>query len=212
MQPAIQATEFGSITVDDEVYDHDVVIRLSGKVKKRKKKLSKEQYGTSHTVSLAEAEHIYDDDAEQLVVGTGQYGNVKLSEEAEDYFKEKRCSVELVPTPEELVISLVQEGTVPCPCGDGILTECPHALAVRVETYGIVVVATNGVVGVLTQPAEALDRQRSIIYHVAAKGHGIILRLSRKHRFQGCPITVEIREEEEFHGNRPTFFFHPRPR
>ena len=52
MQPTIQGTEFGSITVDDEVYDHDIVIRLSGKVKKRKKKLSKEQHGTSHTVSL----------------------------------------------------------------------------------------------------------------------------------------------------------------
>jgi hypothetical protein len=39
----------------EEELDHDGVICLSGKVKKRKKKLSKEQYGTSHTVSLAEA-------------------------------------------------------------------------------------------------------------------------------------------------------------
>jgi len=100
MQPIIQSTEFGSITVADEVYDHDIVIRLSGKVKKRKKKRSKEQYGTSHTVSLAEAEHIYDDGAERLVIGTGQYGNVKLSDEAEGYFKDKACSVELSPTPE----------------------------------------------------------------------------------------------------------------
>ncbi len=100
MQPTIQGTEFGSITVDDEVYDHDIVIRLSGKVKKRKKRLSKEKYGTSHTVSLAEAEHIYDDGAEQLIVGTGQYGNVKLSEEADDYLKGKQCAVRLMPTPE----------------------------------------------------------------------------------------------------------------
>ena len=42
MNPHIQNTEFGSITVDDEELDHDIVIRLSGKVKKRKKKLSKE--------------------------------------------------------------------------------------------------------------------------------------------------------------------------
>jgi hypothetical protein len=100
MEPTIQGTEFGSITVDDETYDHDIVIRLSGKVKKRKKKLSKEQNGTSHTVSLAEAEHIYDDGAERLVIGTGQYGNVKLSDEAESYFKDKACSVELSATPE----------------------------------------------------------------------------------------------------------------
>lgn len=50
MQPVIQGTKFGSITVDDGVCNHDIVIRLCGKVKKRKKKLSKEQYGTSHTV------------------------------------------------------------------------------------------------------------------------------------------------------------------
>ena len=48
MQSTIQGTEFGSITVADEVYDHDIVIRLSGKVKKRKKKLSKQEFGTSH--------------------------------------------------------------------------------------------------------------------------------------------------------------------
>jgi len=102
MQPTIQGTKFGRITVGDEAYDHDIVIRLSGKVKKRKKKLSKEQYGTSHTVSLAEAEHIYDDGAEHLIVGSGQYGNVKLSEEAEGYFKDKACGVELSPTPEAM--------------------------------------------------------------------------------------------------------------
>ena len=34
MKPQIQDTEFGSITVADEEFDHDIVIRLSGKVKK----------------------------------------------------------------------------------------------------------------------------------------------------------------------------------
>ena len=45
----IDATRFGSITIDGETYDHDVVIRLSDEVIKRKKKLSKRLYGTSHT-------------------------------------------------------------------------------------------------------------------------------------------------------------------
>ena len=73
MQPQIQNTEFGFITVDGEEIDHDILIRLSGKVKKRKKKLSKEK-GDSHTVSLAEAEHIFDEGAERLIIGSGQYG------------------------------------------------------------------------------------------------------------------------------------------
>ena len=37
----IESTTFGAITIDGKNYEHDVVIRLSGEVVKRKKKLSK---------------------------------------------------------------------------------------------------------------------------------------------------------------------------
>jgi hypothetical protein len=37
MKPHIEGTNFGSITVDGETFDHDIVIRLGGAVKKRKK-------------------------------------------------------------------------------------------------------------------------------------------------------------------------------
>jgi hypothetical protein len=104
MKPVIGATKFGSITVDGETFDHDIVIRLSGKVKNRKKKLSKRQYGSSHTVSLAEAEHIYDDGAERVIVGTGQQGMLKLSSEAEGFFKDRGCEAQLVPTPEAIKV------------------------------------------------------------------------------------------------------------
>ena len=36
----IENTKFGTITIDGKIYEHDVVIRLSGEVVKRKKKLS----------------------------------------------------------------------------------------------------------------------------------------------------------------------------
>ena len=100
MKPRIEDTQFGSITVDGKTYEHDIVVRLDGTVRKRKKKLSKREYGTSHTVSLEEARDIFDRGAEQLVVGTGQYGNVTLSAEAEEYFREKGCRVQRLPTPE----------------------------------------------------------------------------------------------------------------
>ena len=102
MEPTIQNTEFGSITVDSKVYEHDVVIRLNGKVKKRKKKLSKQKYGSSHTVSPGEAKHILDEGAKRLIIGTGQYGALKLSDEAEKYFRKKGCSVDLLPTPQAI--------------------------------------------------------------------------------------------------------------
>jgi hypothetical protein len=100
MRPTIQGTEFGQITVDEKVYERDIVIRRSGKVKKRKKKLSKKGGGNSHRISLDEAKHIFGKGAERLIVGTGQDGNVQLSDEALEYFKEKGCSVEPFPTPE----------------------------------------------------------------------------------------------------------------
>ena len=37
----IDRTEFGEIAIDGKTYEHDVIIRLSGEVVKRKKKLSK---------------------------------------------------------------------------------------------------------------------------------------------------------------------------
>jgi hypothetical protein len=37
----IESTTFGTITIDGKTHEHDVVIRLSGEIVKRKKKLSK---------------------------------------------------------------------------------------------------------------------------------------------------------------------------
>jgi hypothetical protein len=99
MKPAIDETDFGYIVIEGSKIEHDVVIRLSGAVKKRKKKLSKAVYGTSHTISLDEAKQIYEDGAERLIIGSGQTGMVSLSPEAADYFQKKRCAVDLYPTP-----------------------------------------------------------------------------------------------------------------
>ena len=102
MKPAIDKTSFGSIIVDGESHDHDIVFTLEGKVKKRKKKLSKSVYGTSHKISLPEIEYVYQDGAEGIIIGTGQYGVAKLSEEASQFLAEKNCRAVLKPTPEAM--------------------------------------------------------------------------------------------------------------
>jgi hypothetical protein len=109
MKPRIDAAQFGSITIEGQAFGHDVLIRLDGQVKKRKKKLSKAIYGTSHVISLDEARSIYQAGAERLIVGTGQYGMASLSEEAAAYFERKSCRVDLLPTPE--AIQLWNEAT-----------------------------------------------------------------------------------------------------
>ena len=98
----IDATEFGSITVDGKTYEHDVIIRLSGKVEKRRKRLSKEKYGTSHIISKGEAKFVFEDGCDLLIVGAGQDGNVRLSPEAGEYFDKKHCRVLAQPTPEAI--------------------------------------------------------------------------------------------------------------
>ena len=72
MNPHIDGTAFGSITIAHDDYEHDVIIRLNGGVEKRKKKLSKAIYGTSHIVSLAEAQYVYEPGAQRLIVGLGR--------------------------------------------------------------------------------------------------------------------------------------------
>ncbi len=102
MKPEINKTSFGSITVNNEEIDHDIIITLDGEVKKRKKKLSKAVYGTSHTISKDEAKYVYEEGAELLIVGSGQYGAAELSEEAAAYLKKKDCRVILRPTPDAI--------------------------------------------------------------------------------------------------------------
>ncbi len=82
MRPKIEDTWFGSITVEGARYEYDIIIRLSGKVRRRNKQLSKAQYGTSHTISLDEIRDLYRKRARRVIIGTGQENKVVLSPEA----------------------------------------------------------------------------------------------------------------------------------
>ncbi len=112
MLPQINKTGFGAITVGGKRYEYDILIRLDGHVEKRKKKLSKAKYGTSHKISLEEAVQIYEEGAQELIIGTGQIGYIELSTEADLFFKEKECPVKLVATPVAAKVWNVLEGKV----------------------------------------------------------------------------------------------------
>ena len=112
MKPRIDRTMFGWVTIEGETFERDVIIRLSGKVKKRKKKLSKAVYGTSHTISLDEARHVYQKGAERLIIGAGQYGLVELSDEAAGYFQDRGCEVDLLPMKKAIKAWNQAEGAV----------------------------------------------------------------------------------------------------
>jgi hypothetical protein len=64
----IEGTTFGAITINGKTYEYDVVIRLSGEVVKRKKKLSKKLYGTSNVLSKDEAKFLFEKGCDQIVI------------------------------------------------------------------------------------------------------------------------------------------------
>lgn len=98
--PRLEETRFGSITIDGEIYDNDVIIRPDGTIKKRKKKLSKKYYGTSHCVSLEEIQQVLKDDKpEELYIGAGQAGQLDLSPEARRFVDELEIRVQRQDTP-----------------------------------------------------------------------------------------------------------------
>ena len=98
MGPRITGTTFGSITIDGEAFEHDVMIRLDGEVVKRKKKLSKAVTGSAHIVSADEARYVYQQGADRLIVGCGQTGLLRLSDEAQAFLAERNCPVDVMPT------------------------------------------------------------------------------------------------------------------
>jgi hypothetical protein len=98
LRPRIDSTIFGSITIEGKKIKNDVILRLDGTVQKRKKKLSKNVYGTAHKISLEEARYIYENGAELLVIGAGQYRRLLLSDEAEKYLAKKGCRIRLTAT------------------------------------------------------------------------------------------------------------------
>lgn len=98
MKPRIERVGIGWITVAGAQFEHDVIIRLNGAVEKRKKELSPLVNGASHLMALAEAQHIYEPGVRWLIVGTGQAEHVQLSDPAWDFFRQRQCAVQLLPT------------------------------------------------------------------------------------------------------------------
>ena len=112
MKPKISSTSFGSITVKEKTFEHDIVIRMDGQIENRRKKLSKKVYGTSHKISLSEAKSIYEKGAEKIIIGTGQIGYVELSKKARKFFEEKDLKAKLLRTPKAIKLWNKSKGKV----------------------------------------------------------------------------------------------------
>jgi hypothetical protein len=96
---------FGSIQIDGETYEHDVLIDR-GDVSKRKKKPSKkfrDDFG--HTPLSLEEKIPWK--CKQLVVGTGAHGNLPVMKDVKR--EAVRRKVELIVTPTPKAIDILKE-------------------------------------------------------------------------------------------------------
>jgi hypothetical protein len=112
MQPRIDRTRFGSVTIDGQVYEHDVLIRLGGKVEKRKKKAVQGhlRHLAHHLAGRGQA--CLPEGGRAAPCRCGQDGTVTLSKEAATYLERHRCQVQLLPTPEVIPLWNQADGTV----------------------------------------------------------------------------------------------------
>lgn len=87
----INSSTFGSITVDNETYRHDVYILPCGKVEER-------EYG--HTFTKDQVEHILKEDPDIVITGKGTSGLASLSSDARAILEEKGIEIIEAITPD----------------------------------------------------------------------------------------------------------------
>ena len=96
----IEGFSFGSIQIDAETYEHDVVIDR-GEIKKRKKKPSKkfrDKFG--HTQLSIEEKILWN--CRQLFIGTGMAGALPVMDEVKREAKKRGVELLILPTPKAI--------------------------------------------------------------------------------------------------------------
>jgi len=92
---ALDAASFGSITISGKKYDHDVYVFWDGAVERRV---------GDHTVPARQMEYIVNKKPEIVIIGTGQFGEVRVPSESEKLAKEQNIEVVKTRTPQAIGI------------------------------------------------------------------------------------------------------------
>lgn len=88
----IKRIEFGSVTIGDKKYKHDVIITWEGKVKR----LDMEKH---HRISNGEFFTMLFQRTDTIIIGTGFEGNVKIYKRILNFAKKKKIKVIANQTP-----------------------------------------------------------------------------------------------------------------
>jgi hypothetical protein len=115
----IENYDFGSITIDSEVYYKDLWI-IDGSIKKRDKSIAKSKFGTSHRISRKELKRVMTSTTRRIIIGSGNSGLVSLTNNAQKYLEEQGIEVEMCKTGElaqrNIEISKTDAGIIHLTC------------------------------------------------------------------------------------------------
>lgn len=78
----IQEYKFGSITIDGGIYNYDVEVRWTDEVLEWRRE-------ESHIIDIEDVRRAVEHNPETIVIGTGESGVAKVTEEAQKFIKEQ---------------------------------------------------------------------------------------------------------------------------
>lgn len=102
MKPIISTSRKGKISIDNISIDFDFYINGDGEIVKRKRENNVRWDFSLHELSLSEAGQIYDPTINEMIIGCDEGDRLFLSNEATDFFEEKRCKIKLLPMHEAI--------------------------------------------------------------------------------------------------------------
>ena len=94
----IESTRFGSITIDGQIYSHDIYILPTGKIEKRNKKQSP-RIGGHRSLGVKEIEYLLSNNPDIIFIGMGQSGVLPIQKEAQLLLDSSNCEVIKENTP-----------------------------------------------------------------------------------------------------------------
>lgn len=103
MKPTIRTSKKGDITIENESIDYDFYINTSGKIVKRNRKFMSVEDSSTQFISLLEAGEIFDPNINEMIIGCDDSYKLSLSNEAYDFFEEKKCKIKLLTLDEAII-------------------------------------------------------------------------------------------------------------
>lgn len=93
MKIKINSTEFGSVTINNKKYQHDVIITAEGEVQSIKTEVR-------HLISEKEFYLLLKGNPEIILIGSGQYNALRVDEKVKDLAHKKGVKIIILKTPE----------------------------------------------------------------------------------------------------------------